>query len=380
MDKTSLTKEFPATVESAVEDLSHASRERHRRENASIVASGFYETKFRDSKLSKEKMAEIPRFSTKEIIEGFILGTGGFCSVYEIRGFNLDVSRRASNEFDVAEESVVFGDAEVGQGQIESRKFIAKHCYRYNGDARYALKRLKKATIQDSLTFLNGMSDLSTETQFLAVLEHPNIIKLRGIAMEEMFSEKYFLVLDRLYDTLEARIVKWQKRTKKARGIIGSFKDKQGKEKQALQEEKMTACLDLASALAYIHNHRIIHRDLKTENIGFDVRGDIKIFDLGLAKEMTKLKEGDTTYAFTGMCGTPRYMAPEVALSKPYNESCDLYSLGLLLWQILNLKKPYDEFKTLESFQKKIWAGPQCRPDLSKGRNNMTTEVKNLLK
>ena len=56
----------------------------------------------------------------------------------------------------------------------------------------------------------------------------------------------------------------------------------------------------------------IVYRDVKPDNIGFDVRGDVKIFDFGLAKEINRSKVlGDGTYQMTGDTGSPRYMAPE---------------------------------------------------------------------
>ena len=64
--------------------------------------------------------------------------------------------------------------------------------------------------------------------------------------------------------------------------------------------------------------------------------------------------------------GTPRYMAPEVSTGK-YNEACDIYSTGLLLWEITTLKQPFKEQKCLEDFEQNVWTpdGPQCRPKLS---------------
>jgi len=54
--------------------------------------------------------------------------------------------------------------------------------------------------------------------------------------------------------------------------------------------------------------------------------------------------EGTDLFKLTKRCGSPRYMAPEVFKGHPYNESCDVYSLGLLLWQICECKTPYDKF------------------------------------
>lgn len=71
----------------------------------------------------------------------------------------------------------------------------------------------------------------------------------------------------------------------------------------------------------------------------FDVRKDAKLFDFGLATEFDVEKHG--RFELTGDTGTIRYMAPEVALNQPYTEKADVYSFGILLWQILSLEEPY---------------------------------------
>jgi serine/threonine protein kinase len=81
------------------------------------------------------------------------------------------------------------------------------------------------------------------------------------------------------------------------------------------------------------------------DNIGFDIRGDVKLFDFGLAKELDPtLKSGSCNelYELSGNTGSLRYMSPEVAQSEPYNLSADVYSFGLLLWQTCSLDLPYD--------------------------------------
>jgi serine/threonine protein kinase len=72
--------------------------------------------------------------------------------------------------------------------------------------------------------------------------------------------------------------------------------------------------------------YSIIYRDLKPDNIGFDVRDDVKIFDFGLAAEMhpSLRVNGTNTYRLTAESGSPRYMAPEVALGQPYNHLVDV--------------------------------------------------------
>jgi serine/threonine protein kinase len=95
-------------------------------------------------------------------------------------------------------------------------------------------------------------------------------------------------------------------------------------------------------------------RDLKPDNIGFDHRGEVKLFDFGLAKELDdSILAGSSSdfYELTGNTGSLRYMAPEVALKVPYNLSADVYSFGLLLWQICSLALPYDGMNRAEYFE-----------------------------
>ena len=82
-----------------------------------------------------------------------------------------------------------------------------------------------------------------------------------------------------------------------------------------------------------------------------------------MAKEFDPLlHDANGFYQMTGDTGSPRYMAPEVALGKPYNERVDVYSFAILLWQILKLETPYEGF-TMHMLTKKVVEGgarPKC--------------------
>ena len=127
------------------------------------------------------------------------------------------------------------------------------------------------------------------------------------------------------------------------RGSIITFKDSDGECITRITEEQWDVCLRIAAALDYLHEKNIIFRDLKPENVGFDVRGDLKLFDFGLATIISP--EGDPyedTYEMSG-AGSPRYMSPEVLKEEPdrYNLKADVYTFSLVVWQILSLEKPY---------------------------------------
>lgn len=109
------------------------------------------------------------------------------------------------------------------------------------------------------------------EAKFLASLSHPNIIKLRGMAaagtsgFATLHERGYFLLLDRLQCTLEHKIEHWRNFNKAVRG--------DNKKRRGFLAERLHVSFDVAAALSYLHNNHIIYRDLKPDNIGFDIRG-----------------------------------------------------------------------------------------------------------
>ena len=89
---------------------------------------------------------------------------------------------------------------------------------------------------------------------------------------------------------------------------------------------------DVCRALERCKQHRIIHRDIKPQNIFVNENGDFKLGDFGIAKTSDHTTKATKT-------GTYGYMAPEVYLGKPYNASVDLYSLGIVLYWMLNERR-----------------------------------------
>ncbi|MDX2150512.1 MAG: bifunctional serine/threonine-protein kinase/formylglycine-generating enzyme family protein [Bryobacteraceae bacterium] len=100
-------------------------------------------------------------------------------------------------------------------------------------------------------------------------------------------------------------------------------------------ENRLKIALQIARALEYVHSKRIIHRDVKPENIFLDRSGKVKLMDFGIAKSenfsMTK----------TGLAlGSPYYMAPEQVLGKTITEAVDIYAYGVVLYELLTGIKP----------------------------------------
>ena len=151
----------------------------------------------------------------------------------------------------------------------EARVFMAENTLR-DGHARYAIKRLKPDLSEKDRK--DAVMDMAIEAKFLAVISHPNIVKMRGTASTDSLRYDYFIVMDRLYGTLDERIDEWLEQEKE---VSGSCCGLWGTGRERLSEirlERITALYDVSKAMEYLHENNIIYRDIKPENLGFDIR------------------------------------------------------------------------------------------------------------
>ncbi|MGA2753096.1 MAG: serine/threonine-protein kinase [Terracidiphilus sp.] len=105
------------------------------------------------------------------------------------------------------------------------------------------------------------------------------------------------------------------------------------------RERAIHIAIEVLKALDYIHSNGVVHRDLKPENVMVDDDDHIKLIDFGIAGDTTSRR---LTYAnFTSMLGTPDYIAPEQVKGKRGDGRTDLYSMGVILYEMLTGKLPF---------------------------------------
>jgi serine/threonine protein kinase len=224
----------------------------------------------------------------------------------------------------------------------------------------YAMKCLRPQIRSDADQFIIGAEDLVHETALLATLNHPNIISLHGRAAGQLqdaftLNDGYFILLDRLKkETLKDCIGEWWR--------YPEFY------LQGPTVRQLDIALAIADAIAYLHSKNIVYRDLKPANVGFDNQGVVKLFDFGFAVGLPAKNDLDVSNPgglLFDKCGTPRYMAPEVGLELGYRTEADVYSFGILLWEMCSLTKPFAEFKCPVDFERAVFV-QGARPSAEK--------------
>ena len=159
------------------------------------------------------------------------------------------------------------------------------------------------------------------EAQRVASLSHPNITPVYTFGEERGL---LYLVMPRLKESLRERM---------------------DHESQLTMQEAARITNQIAAALYIAHQHGIVHRDVKPENILLDESGKAMLTDFGIARELAALREAGMarTLAATGLpVGTPEYMAPEQLRGMAATEQVDLYALGVVLYEMLTGHVPHD--------------------------------------
>ena len=156
------------------------------------------------------------------------------------------------------------------------------------------------------------------ETEILSLLNHPNIIGYFGSFLED---QKFHILMDYADG-----------------GDLGEQIASASDKHENFSEEKiMNWFIQICFALQHIHEKKILHRDIKTQNVFLTKKGIVKLGDFGIAKMLDQTN----SFAKTSI-GTPFYLSPEICEGRPYNAKSDIWSLGCVLYELCTLDKPFN--------------------------------------
>ncbi|XP_077058169.1 serine/threonine-protein kinase MARK1 isoform X1 [Siphateles boraxobius] len=224
----------------------------------------------------------------------------------------------------------------IGKGNFAKVK-LARHVLT---GREVAVKIIDKTQLNPT-----SLQKLFREVRIMKVLNHPNIVKLFEVIETE---KTLYLIMEyasggEVFDYLVAH---------------GRMKEKEARAKFR----------QIVSAVQYCHQKRIVHRDLKAENLLLDADMNIKIADFGFSNEFTIGSKLDT------FCGSPPYAAPELFQGKKYDgPEVDVWSLGVILYTLVSGSLPFDG-QNLKELRERVLRGKYRIPFY------MSTDCENLLK
>jgi tRNA A-37 threonylcarbamoyl transferase component Bud32 len=181
---------------------------------------------------------------------------------------------------------------------------------------RYVAVKVLHSHLADEEDFIGRFE---REATAVARLRHPNIVQVYDFDVE---GSTYYMVME----FVEGPTLKAELKERSMKGQIFSL------------PEISRIFSALASAIDYAHSRGMVHRDLKPANVMFTAEGQVVLTDFGIARIM-----GATRYTMTGaISGTPAYMSPEQGQGERGDERSDIYSLGVILYEMVTGRVPFD--------------------------------------
>lgn len=188
----------------------------------------------------------------------------------------------------------------------------------YSGYWSGKLVAIKKFHLKEKYSIKSIFTKFLKEINTISNLRHPNIVLYMGASVnnKDCYLISEYISKGSLFDFLHI-----------------------SKSSISNEHDQIRIAYEIAVAVKYLHSRKILHCDLKSSNILLDDNYKIKISDFGLSKIKTIINESDNKKG--SRLGTPHWMSPEIMKKNIYEEASDIYSYGMIVWEILTKKVPY---------------------------------------
>ncbi len=193
---------------------------------------------------------------------------------------------------------------------------VVYKCFDNLGGVEVAVKGLPPEVSRNE----DEMEEIRANYQIVGNLHHQNIVGARTLEKDKLTGD-FYLVMDLASGT---NLRRWMRHNP-----------------QVSMESKLSILRQVAAALDYAHSQKVIHRDVKPENVMVDGDGCVKVLDFGLAAQI-RSSQSRTRPAETSRSGTPGYKSPEQWLGCPQHSASDEYSFGVLAYWMLAGELPFD--------------------------------------
>ncbi|KAK1279768.1 Serine/threonine-protein kinase EDR1 [Acorus gramineus] len=242
-------------------------------------------------------------------------------------------SRNESNKSDVAIDDVAEWEIQWEEITMGERIGLGSYGEVYRGDWHgtevcgiLGMSRSKEVAIKkflDQDISGDALEEFRSEVRIMKRLRHPNVVLFMGAVTR---APNLSIVTEFL-----------------PRGSL--FRLIHRPNNQLDERKRLRMALDVARGMNYLHNctPTIVHRDLKTPNLLVDRNWVVKVCDFGLSR----MKQS-TFLSSRSFAGTAEWMAPEVLKNEPSDEKCDVYSFGVILWELSTLQQPWDGLNAMQ--------------------------------
>lgn len=349
------------------DDAPPASKEAVHALHCAAVAAKTFDEHFMDIKNPQRENAT-PLFHAQELMTSReAIRQSGYYTEYALTAVRL------------LTENGQFGDSVEGMtpSSTSQKQTAARQRFMERSiDGHYSVKYLQAGLIEATDHGGTAAGDMIYETRILMNLtpQHPNIAPIYGVNSGGIDTfletagpkEGFFFITDRMTETLAERLDQWKK------GKVS--KKAGGKAKTPKLQDRIEVAFDISSALLFLHDRNIVYH-IRPDKIGFDARrGMVKLCNFSQARYDGMREHQSRSITKAADMATLAYTAPELLCKSPGTPSCDVYGFGIMLWELMSMRTPFEGFDRAKHFE--LVVQQHKRPPMNKKWNS---DIKALL-